>query len=340
MKDPVIIGSAPSSGSTLLRVILSRHPSIASGGEVALFDKRGLLQESPESYRASIGTWVECGYPAEYLGPSEELFEELGEYPWDRTGLRDMCLSMPDYPAMLETFYSRNVSHRGAQRWLDKCPSNIYCFDLIAKLYPHARFIHIVRDARDSVVSYCRRGATAFRAVSRWYFANLNGVQYSAWPNYLRVRYEDLVSNPESVVRTICDFLDEPYLETLVNPAEAANAPRHTGWRYSERGPVRNDIARQVAREMTDGQRAMFTHVQLSLYGAQRLSRLSSPRELQQLLGYPIEGMEETPSLSAAELRHALEDFERYRTSILLRHGTRIECPVMLSGLAAATAGK
>src|SRR5690348_16642259 len=122
MKPPIIIGSAPSSGSTLLRVVLGRHPSIAAGGEVALLDKRGLFYESADSYRNSIQVWLDQGYPANFLGPSEELYEELDDYPWDRVSIRRMCLASPDYPSMLDTFYSRNVECAHANRWLDKCP--------------------------------------------------------------------------------------------------------------------------------------------------------------------------------------------------------------------------
>ncbi len=338
MRDPIFIGSAPSSGSTLLRVILGRHPSIASGGEVALFDKRNLLRESPASYQAHIQGWLDVGYPADYLGPSEELFEELDEYPWDRSSLREMCLAMPDYFSMVETFFRRNVQAQRAERWLDKCPSNIYCFDLIAHRYPGALFIHIIRDARDSIISYCRRGAPPFRAVSRWYFANLCGIQYSGRPNYLQVRYEELVQDTETVVRRICAFLNEPYLDGLLQPEGLPRKPRHAGWRHSERGPVGTGSVGQFSRAITQEQRAIFSHVRVSLYGTELLYKpagapeVPSPLELQELLGYGTACLAGADELSPAQLQAAWDDFEQYRWQMRFRYGVDIECPVILEG--------
>ncbi len=334
---PIIIGCAPSSGSTLLRTLLGRHPSIASGGEVALLDKRALLKEPPERYRALIATWLAKGYPADFLGPSEELFEELDDYPWDRESLRAMCLSGPGYPEMLEAFWRRTVETRGARRWLDKCPSNIYCFDLISALYPGAKFLHLIRDARDTVVSYCGRGASPFRSVSRWYYATVLGLLYSSWPNYLRISYERLVQEPVKVLREICEFIDEPYCEEMLEPNPTGGKPRHAGWRLAAADAVEASSVGRFHGELTERQRAMFNQIVLSDSAARPLQQanigsIPSPVELQRQLGYDTDLLSGASPLTDIELDTAWLEFENYQTRMRYRHGVEVECQVLLKG--------
>lgn len=342
MKPPIIVGCAPSSGSTLLRTILGRHPSIFAGGEVALLDKRALLLEPAEKYRASIAIWLDRGYPADFLGPSETLFEELEEYPWNRDELREMCVSMPDYAAMIDTFYGRATDRSGASRWLDKCPSNIYCFDLIEQMYPGARFIHVVRDARDTVVSYCRRGASAFKSVARCYYATVSGLPFRGRPNFLQIRYEDLVADPETVLRGICEFLDEPYLDRMLRPGREAADPRHSGWRHSATGPVKEGSVRQFESEMTERQRALFRHIRLAEPAAGLLAKLGlrdapSPLELQHLLGYSAEGLDAGALLNREQLEVCWLEFAAHAQRVLSRYGVTVECPVRLLAAGAAS---
>jgi Sulfotransferase family len=335
MKPPIILGSAPSSGSTLLRVLLGRHPSIVAGGEVGLFDKRALLAEPMSAYRQSIQSWLDQGYPGNFLGPSSELFEDLDNYPWTWESVRRMCLSASDYPSMLEKFHRRNMEAKGAERWLDKCPSNIYCFDLISTLYPSARFVHIIRDGRDCVVSYCRRGGSPLKAVGRWFFATLCGIQYRGWENYLEIRYEELVRQPDVVLRQVCEFLNEPYSPSMFAP-EPRSANANKGWRYSASDPVQAGSVKQYEREMTDYQRSMFKQVEISVYGARLLYKgsrapgIHSPIALQQLLGYGAECFADAPTLNHNQLDRSWYEFDKHKSWMRRRYQTDIEPEIQL----------
>lgn len=344
MKPPIIIGSAPSSGSTLLRVLLGRHPSIAAGGEVGLFDKRALLLEPASEYRRSIRTWLEQGYPANFLGPSTELFEELDDYPWDWDSVKEMCFSVPDFPSMVEQFHKKHMDIKRADRWLDKCPSNIYCFDLIASLYPSAKFIHIIRDGRDCVVSFCRRGGTPFRAVSRWYYATLCGIQYRGWKNYLEIRYEDLVRRPELVLRRICDFIEEKYIADFYQPDTRIfnSSVKHkkmefVKWRYSATAPIQSGSIKQYQQQMSHHQRAMFSHVGLSVHGARLLYKntgspgMFSPIKLQKFLGHSTDGILNAPTLDADEITRSWREYEKHQGWMSRRYQTLIEPEVQLN---------
>lgn len=94
--------------------------------------------------------------------------------------------------------------------WGDKSPDYVRHIDLLAEVFPSARFVHIVRDARDRCLSIRRRnGASVTRAAQRW----VDGVTRARRDGqrvperYLEVRFEDLLADPERELRRCCDFL-------------------------------------------------------------------------------------------------------------------------------------
>ena len=108
MTRPILLGNAPSTGSSLLSVLLQRHPSIAGRGEITILDKPGLYEESPGSFQKHIGRWLDLGYPEVYFGGGADLFVQLDQYPWTREALREFCLSCDSFPEMIKGFFAHN----------------------------------------------------------------------------------------------------------------------------------------------------------------------------------------------------------------------------------------
>ena len=333
--SPIILGNAPSTGSTLVRVLLGRHPSIAAGGELSVLDKPGLFRESSASYRRNIARWLRRGYPGLFLGSGNDLFRHLDEYPWDRASIHEMCSEATSYPEMLSRFFARNVEHFGASRWMEKTPANIYCFMEIRSLFPSAKFVHIVRDGRDAAVSYFRRSNDPFYAVSRWYYATLTGIQYRRWPNYYELRYEDLVEDPASELRRLCDFLDEPYSPDLLKPSTALEEKLAT-WKSSPFEGVNKESRGQHRGQMPESIKSMFHHVCLSRHGIQSLpfegntTGLLPPIELQQHLGYDTDGLAPCSPVDRSDRRSAVRGFRHWRFRQLRRYRKWPGCPTRL----------
>jgi hypothetical protein len=95
--------------------------------------------------------------------------------------------------------------------WGDKTPLNSYHASKIVRVFPDARFIHLIRDPVDVLYSYLDRGLfdDLPSAVDRWR-SSIKAVQdFSATSDAVfDVRYEDLVSEPESTVASVTRFLD------------------------------------------------------------------------------------------------------------------------------------
>jgi hypothetical protein len=100
----------------------------------------------------------------------------------------------------------------------------------IEQYLPEARFIHIVRDPRDVVLSLRRTSAgrsleqTAQIWVDMVSQARLSAPHVS---HYHQVSYEDLVLAPEAELRKICAFLDLDFFDQMLDYRDSGR--RHVG---------------------------------------------------------------------------------------------------------------
>lgn len=94
----------------------------------------------------------------------------------------------------------------------DRTPSNVLEIELLARWYPAARFIHLVRDGRDVVPSVVTMdfgpddlASAALFWKRRVLAGRADGARLGP-DRYLEVRYEDLVADPEETLRGLCAF--------------------------------------------------------------------------------------------------------------------------------------
>ena len=115
--------------------------------------------------------------------------------------------------------------HGGAPEdgiWGDKSPGYIHHLPLLFTVFPQARVIHIIRDPRDQVQSAHKAWRKdRIRAAARW----ADGVEAAAAAlarhpgQSTLIRYEDLVTRPEEVLRSLCAFLEISYAPSMVELA-------------------------------------------------------------------------------------------------------------------------
>ena len=145
---------------------------------------------------------------------SSERREKYGvsEDDWHRT-VRDL----------IGTIQERYAQSQGKTRWALKHPELANRLGWIDKVYPESQIIHVVRSPRD-VIASCQNmfgrhagfkyGNRGFRFVR-----NAERVGKVLGPDrYLRVRYEDLVTSPEKVLREVVGWLGEPWSDAVLRP--------------------------------------------------------------------------------------------------------------------------
>jgi len=224
-RGPLFLVGMPRSGTKLLREILNRNSRVRilsieteflpwlvrhvhEYGDVSQLPKfqrlyTALVRFPYFTYRASAGKLIDAErwYSACEQFDSASIFEAL---------VRSEIGAPP----------GSNIV------WGDKSPSYIDDMALIQSLYPEARFIHIIRDARDYCLSIHKAwGKDMRRAAQRWIdsIESARRVGGSFGSEYMEIRYEDLLVDTEFQVRRICQFIEvafDPMMLTLDRASE------------------------------------------------------------------------------------------------------------------------
>jgi hypothetical protein len=117
--------------------------------------------------------------------------------------------------------YRTYATRAGRSRWGDKNPFYVLYLDEIRQLYPGVRVIHMIRDGRDVTVSYRNtkmRPYNTFITAKRWVRCIQAGQAWGARhpEQYLEVRYEDLIADPERQLRRVAPFVGERYSDAML----------------------------------------------------------------------------------------------------------------------------
>lgn len=206
---PFVVGCVRS-GTTMLRAMLDSHSALAV---------------TPESYFVAPAlvrapNWVR---PGGFDGDAflramagDPSFSEW-QLPVDEVRERWRVCPPPDVPAALRDLYGCYARARGKARAGDKTPAHVLDVELLARSFPEARFLHIVRDGRNVVPSLIemhfgpdRVGAAALFWRDRVSRGRAGGRRIGE-DRYREIRYEDLVEDPEPVLRDVCGFFALDY---------------------------------------------------------------------------------------------------------------------------------
>ncbi len=248
--DPIVIGGCPRSGTTLLRRILDTHSAICCGPESSL-----LLPGRPNLAALSLG------------------------YGLDETRIREILGRSRAQAEFVDRFMGAYAASVGTRRWAEKTPMNIRHLDWTWRHFPNARFIHVIRDGRDTVCSMREHAdrrlvdgqwvrvpqtRTTEQLIRRWDYDVRIGMSRRGEPRYHEVRYEDLVGDPEGTLGRLFEFIGEPFEpEVLQYRTDTERARRATD---GETGPEptgsihRSSIGRWRA-ELAPDEQALFRQI-------------------------------------------------------------------------------
>jgi hypothetical protein len=217
----VFIVGCPRSGTTLLKRVVDAHPEIAITRETHWVTK--LLRGRDA---ASVEAPVTRALLARLL--ADERFQRLAldPAPLERLVSGDRPVS---YGELVTAVYDQHGTKQGKLLVGDKTPRYVRHIPVLHELFPHARFIHLIRDGRDvcsSVLSWHNdRGRRAVTRHSTW---EDEPVMTTAvwWEQRVRLGreagaalgpelyhellYESLMSAPARECATICAFLGVP----------------------------------------------------------------------------------------------------------------------------------
>lgn len=218
MPAPIFIVGTMRSGSTLLRLILDSHENIAMGEETGFMGAVAATKAIPN--------WR---YGTEWFGRLGWSEQELD------VRLRDFYAGM----------FERHAHSQGKARWGDKTPFHSLHIEAMARIFPDAVFVAIVRHPGAVVSSLHKRfHYTVADAAAYWTSTNTEVLRQGEAlgdDRFALLRYEDLVNRAEPVLRELTGWLQEPWSENLLRHQEvqeAKGAPRLVDGSTSTRAPI------------------------------------------------------------------------------------------------------
>lgn len=202
--EPVFVLCNARSGSTLLRFLLDAHPDLACPPETNVPAMAAQL--------ATVWSLIE-GAPL-----AAERGDEPPEIP--EAAIAGVRRTLGE---MTQSYLRR----RGKQRYCDKSLGTARWAELLIRVFPGAKFLCLYRHPMDvaaSGIEACPWGlkgygfdpyvaaspGNAILALSRFWIENASAilaVEEAFATSCTRVRYEDLVTDPEHVADSIFDFL-------------------------------------------------------------------------------------------------------------------------------------
>ena len=202
-KAPVFVVGSPRSGTSLLyHMLLSSRNFAVYQAESDVFNfiapAFGNLG-SVANCKKLLDTWLQSDYFARTgLGETEIRAEILND-----------CRNAGDF---LRVFMECMARKQGVERWADNTPTHVLHISQIKSSIPDALIVHMIRDGRDVAMSLSRAGwAWAGPRIPwdlkhelvvaglywEWLVKNGRRQGRSITPDYLEVRYEDLVQYPK-----------------------------------------------------------------------------------------------------------------------------------------------
>lgn len=242
-KPAVFVLSSPRSGSTLLRVILAGHPQLFAPPELHLLNYKDLQQRKAalsnelndhllEGTIRSIVQLKNCNVEA-----AERVMKEC----------EAKNSSVKEFYNLLQTGANDRIL-------VDKTPAYTFHLDILKRAeidFADPLYIHLVRhpygmirsfeDAKlDKLVPFMRNSSFSRREVGEllWLYTQQNILEFLQeipQNRHLLVRFEDLVTSPQTTVEKICQFLNIEFSPEMLDPYEEKERRMTDGVRVASR---------------------------------------------------------------------------------------------------------
>jgi hypothetical protein len=277
-----VVGAARS-GTTLVRLMLDAHPQLAIPAETHFVPRLAVLWERSADPAGEFVAqvvrqerWVDLALPADRLAQAiaEARPAVLGD--------------------ALRILYGLYAEVRDKSRWGDKTPAYVLHMPLIAAHIPEARFVHVIRDGRAVALSHRGLwfGPQTIEEAARLWDTRVRQARRDAArlpaDSYVEIRYEDLVASPAEQLRHVCELVELPWddamLDYHVHAGERlAETDEGTGRLILQTEPGRE--SRRRLQTPPDPSRRFRWREELTTDELRRFAAIAGP--LLEELGYP-----------------------------------------------------
>jgi hypothetical protein len=259
---PFFVVGNDRSGTTMLRLVLDRSAEAAVPPEsMFLVDFEPVRKSGGLEDRAKAADFVQ----RVWSHPKVRLWGLPGPPPEVPAGLSHADA----YRFAVESPFRAYAAAEGKRRFGDKTPLYLRYVDMLLEIWPAARIVVLVRDGRDVALSVMQ---VPFGPNNVWAAARswARGIRLGreaerAHPGQVTtVRYEDLVSDPEPHVRTLCEFLGLTFRDDMLaversDPGKIVKD--QAGWFTSIAHGINTSAVGKWRQEMSPREQRVFATV-------------------------------------------------------------------------------
>lgn len=250
---PFFVVGNDRSGTTLLRLVLDRSAEAAVPPEsMFLLDfapvrRRGGLEEPAKAARFLAEVWSH---------PRVRLWGLPGGPP----PVPPSLTHAEAYRFAVEAPFRAYARREAKERFGDKTPPYLHAVDEVLAIWPDARVVVLVRDARAVAHSIVRLpfGPNNPYAAAAWWAAGIRAglaAERRHPKQVLTVRFENLVTEPEANVRRVCDHVRLGYNSDMLAIERAGPGkivPEQAGWYTGVSSPISATAADGWRTEMPE----------------------------------------------------------------------------------------
>jgi hypothetical protein len=134
--------------------------------------------------------------------------------------------------------FASYATQRGKSRWGDKTPFHAWHLERAIRLYPEATVVAILRHPAAVAVSMRRRFRRSIPSGVTHWMRNTRQLMYEAdllGERFVLVRYEDLVTDPESTMRALLERIGEPWADDVLHHHEVQGSGEAVGFTRTDR---------------------------------------------------------------------------------------------------------
>lgn len=206
-QNPIFVVGYPRSGTTLLQALLATQDNLATFPETHFFST--LLEQNPD-FKETID-----------LESAKKALESINQ----KSGISFAdtlvdCLANSSGIISLKLFFEALVCElfpenaAFSHRWMEKTPDHGLCMVQIAKFYPEAKFVCIVRNPLFAIYSRTRyfppQHQDLLTFLARQWDRHIRFYEEFTAQNPSKtflVKYEELARNPAPIISSVCEFL-------------------------------------------------------------------------------------------------------------------------------------
>jgi hypothetical protein len=274
---PIFILSCVRSGSTLLRYIIDTHPDICSPGELHL----GRLSNNLIKLVDSLS---------------------LGQVAMSSSRDERTRLIYDEVNSIISEWMNFYAKSRGKRFWCEKSPTNVHYLHILEQVFTDAKYICLYRNCMDVVHSMSEMAKKMPVTCNVYYRRNENEVcaYVDSWidntskllafeqenaSRCIRVRYEDLVSDPVRTLNPVFDLIGVAWNKNMLDSVFSAQ-------RANESGDYKIKFSKEIHKNsIGNGATISTQHITDSL--------LQEMNNIHEKLDYPLVGQDwgQSPSL-------------------------------------------